>query len=352
VLAAAVDQDQGVVRAHAAHGDRALAGLVAGLADVHALQVAHGVQQGDVGTAGQVLAGDHADAGRRVGDLLLEAGRGDDHGVQGGGIAGRGRSRGRGGHGHGGGQGGAEGQGEEGGAGQVWLQGHGVLACAEWKAHAWAQAGGPAHAWVCRGRTEGGARAAARADQAAGGGAWPGCRRRAGSSGRARLGPDWSWRGAATRETARPDHGEASATAVATPCCDGRGRGFFAAARRWSVPPGLPESSLAATTCTGAWSEAAGTPAASRRTTRWEETRASTSSAATASAATTAPPALPGADEAAPVGWNSAGWRNWFTHPLGTRRFGRPGDIKREWFSNTTDSCLDHVSAHCRSRLW
>src|SRR5690606_39038215 len=79
VLAAAVDQDQGVVRAHAAHGDRALAGLVAGLADVHALQVAHGVQQGDVGTAGQVLAGDHADAGRRVDDLLLEAGRGDDH---------------------------------------------------------------------------------------------------------------------------------------------------------------------------------------------------------------------------------------------------------------------------------
>src|SRR5690606_3607418 len=46
VLAASVDQDQGVVGAHAAHGDRALAGLVAGLADVHAFQVAHGVQQG------------------------------------------------------------------------------------------------------------------------------------------------------------------------------------------------------------------------------------------------------------------------------------------------------------------
>src|SRR5690606_36912218 len=81
VLAAAVDQDQGGVRAHAAHRDRALAGLVAGLADVHALQVADRVQQGDVRALGQVLAGDHADAGRCVDDLLLIAGGGDHHGV-------------------------------------------------------------------------------------------------------------------------------------------------------------------------------------------------------------------------------------------------------------------------------
>src|SRR5690606_35087615 len=82
VLAAAVDEDQGVVRAHAAQRDGALAGLVAGFADVHALQVAHRVEQGDVRALREVLAGDHADAGRCVDDLLLDAGRGDHHGVE------------------------------------------------------------------------------------------------------------------------------------------------------------------------------------------------------------------------------------------------------------------------------
>src|SRR5690606_37717202 len=82
VLATAVDQDQGVVRAHAAHRDRALPGLVAGLADVHAFQVAHAVEQGHVGPLRQVLARDHGDAGGRVGDLLLETGGGDHDGVE------------------------------------------------------------------------------------------------------------------------------------------------------------------------------------------------------------------------------------------------------------------------------
>jgi len=90
VLTAAVDQQQGVVAAHATHGHRALAGFVAGFADVHAFQVAHRIEQGDVRALGQLLGRDDRDRGRGIGDLLLEARCGHHHLVQGLGVAGQG----------------------------------------------------------------------------------------------------------------------------------------------------------------------------------------------------------------------------------------------------------------------
>ena len=82
VLALAVDQDQGVLRAHAAHADGALAGLVRGFAHVHAFKVTHRVDQRDVGALGEFFARHHADTGGRVGDLLLETACGDYHRFQ------------------------------------------------------------------------------------------------------------------------------------------------------------------------------------------------------------------------------------------------------------------------------
>ncbi|MNV22740.1 hypothetical protein D3C71_1137270 [compost metagenome] len=82
VLATAVDQDQRVIRAHAAHRNGALAGLVAGFAHVHAFQVTHRVEQGHVRALGQLFLGDDRNARRRIGDLLLKAAGGDDHLVQ------------------------------------------------------------------------------------------------------------------------------------------------------------------------------------------------------------------------------------------------------------------------------
>ena len=91
VLALAVDQDQRVVRPHATDADGLLSRLVGGLADIDALQIAHGVDQGDVGALAQFLRGDHADAGGCVGDLLFETGGRDDNGVEGADIGGVGR---------------------------------------------------------------------------------------------------------------------------------------------------------------------------------------------------------------------------------------------------------------------
>src|SRR5690606_16995688 len=165
VLAPAVDQDQRVVRAHAAHADGFLAGLVGGFPHVHAFQVAHRVDQGDVGARGQLLAGDHADAGGRVGDLLLEAGGGDHHGVEvdRAGVGGR-RRRGEGGRG--------QEQGE--GAGERGPARHGVRGSSGQWGHVGRRSGGGgarSGAWrAAAGRT---GRGGYRRTTAAGG-AWPG----------------------------------------------------------------------------------------------------------------------------------------------------------------------------------
>ncbi len=80
VLASAVDQDQGVVAGQAADADVASAGLAHLAAHVDAFHVAQGV--GDAGDAlfFQLLAADHRDAGRCLGQGLLVA-RGGDHDV-------------------------------------------------------------------------------------------------------------------------------------------------------------------------------------------------------------------------------------------------------------------------------
>ena len=82
VLAFAVNQHQGVVGAHAADADAALSRLVGGFADVHPFQVADGIDQRQVGALLKVGAGDDRDAGRCMGQLLLEARCGDHDGVE------------------------------------------------------------------------------------------------------------------------------------------------------------------------------------------------------------------------------------------------------------------------------
>ena len=105
VLAAAVHQHQGVGAGHAADADVQAAGLAGALVDVHAFHVAKGLGQVGVLLALKLLAADHADACRRVGDLLLEARGGHHHGVEIDRIACAGVSRDRGGEGQGNGEG-------------------------------------------------------------------------------------------------------------------------------------------------------------------------------------------------------------------------------------------------------
>ena len=118
VLAAAVDQHQGVGTGHAADADVQAAGLAGALADVHAFHFAQRFGQVAELLALQLLAGDHADAGRGVGDLLLEARGGHHHGVEVDRV-GRGGRLGQGGEGgqqQGGGQDGTAGEERNGGA--------------------------------------------------------------------------------------------------------------------------------------------------------------------------------------------------------------------------------------------
>src|SRR5690606_39291686 len=82
VLAAAVDQHQGVGAGHAADTDVEPAGLAGALADVHAFDLAQGFGQVAELPALELLATDHADAGGGVGDLLFLARGGDDDGVE------------------------------------------------------------------------------------------------------------------------------------------------------------------------------------------------------------------------------------------------------------------------------
>ena len=51
VLTTTVDQDQGVISAHATHGDGGLAGLVAGLTHINPFQLTYRINRGGKGPA-------------------------------------------------------------------------------------------------------------------------------------------------------------------------------------------------------------------------------------------------------------------------------------------------------------
>ncbi|MCY1357337.1 hypothetical protein D9M69_438260 [compost metagenome] len=77
ILPAAVDQDQGVVARQAADADVQTAGLAGALAHVDAFHILQRLGQVAVALLLQVFLADHADARRRLGDLLFVAGGGD-----------------------------------------------------------------------------------------------------------------------------------------------------------------------------------------------------------------------------------------------------------------------------------
>jgi len=76
ILATPVDQDQGVIRAHTAHGNRGLAGLVAGFPHIHPFQLTHRIDHRRKRAAVQLLLTNHGNAGRSLRDLLFETGSG------------------------------------------------------------------------------------------------------------------------------------------------------------------------------------------------------------------------------------------------------------------------------------
>ncbi|MNU53493.1 hypothetical protein D3C71_425260 [compost metagenome] len=78
VLAATVDEDQSIVRRHAADGDVQAARLTRRGADINALDIGQGLGQALVAFAFQLPARQDADRGRGLCDALLEARGGDD----------------------------------------------------------------------------------------------------------------------------------------------------------------------------------------------------------------------------------------------------------------------------------
>ncbi len=101
ILAAAVDQHQGVVAGHAADADVASTGLAHLAAHVDALHAAQGIGEAGHALLLQLFPADHRDAGRGFGHGLFEAGGGDHDVVQPRVILGQGgQGRGDGGQGH------------------------------------------------------------------------------------------------------------------------------------------------------------------------------------------------------------------------------------------------------------
>ncbi|MNQ80670.1 hypothetical protein D3C85_956590 [compost metagenome] len=78
VLALAVDQDQGVGAAHAADADIQAAGLAGVAGNIDPFDVVEGFGQAGNPLLLQLLATDHADAGRRFGNFLFKPGCADD----------------------------------------------------------------------------------------------------------------------------------------------------------------------------------------------------------------------------------------------------------------------------------
>src|SRR5690606_3921413 len=82
VLPATVDKDQRVFALHPADADVQPARLAGALADINPFHIAQRLRQVVVALLLQIFLADHADARWCVGDLLLEAGSTDNHGVQ------------------------------------------------------------------------------------------------------------------------------------------------------------------------------------------------------------------------------------------------------------------------------